>query len=143
MSYPESDSARCRSSSAADSDGALLSRIEPPLLDISSRVRQKKMHAEGKNPQYQSDHDERRVMIMTTMLVPEQSNQLAPRQIFPNNLKLKHRTAHTFGCWYNLPASVYSFMNTKRSFKVFIVNHRKPGQPNLSVSEVNDMANFN
>lgn len=35
MSYPESNSAEYRSSSAADSDGALLSRIEPPLLDIS------------------------------------------------------------------------------------------------------------
>lgn len=94
MSYPESNSARCHSSSAADSDGALLSRIEPPLLDISSRVRQKKMQAEGKNPQYQSDSDERRVMIMTTMLVPEQSDQLAPRQMFPNNLKLKQNSSH-------------------------------------------------
>lgn len=49
MSYPESNSAEYRSSSAADSDGALLSRIEPPLLDISSRARQKKMQAEGEN----------------------------------------------------------------------------------------------
>lgn len=49
MSYPESNSAEYRSSSAADSDRALLSRIEPPLLDISSRARQKKMQAEGEN----------------------------------------------------------------------------------------------
>lgn len=35
MSLPEPHSARWHSSSAADSDGALLSGIESPLLDVS------------------------------------------------------------------------------------------------------------
>jgi hypothetical protein len=40
-------------SRAVDSDGALLSRVESPLLDISSKVHQNKIQAEGeKNPQY-------------------------------------------------------------------------------------------
>lgn len=34
MSYPELKRARWCPSSAADSDGALLSRVKPPLLDI-------------------------------------------------------------------------------------------------------------
>ena len=69
---------------------------------------------------------------MTETLVPEQSNQLTPRQTVQNNLK--HRTAHTFGCCYNLPASVYPFVKAERRFQLFTVNHRKPQQPNLSIS---------
>ena len=69
---------------------------------------------------------------MTVTLVPEQSNQLTPRQTVQNNLK--HRTAHTFGCCYNLPASVYPFVKAERRFQLFTVNHRKPQQPNLSIS---------
>lgn len=80
---------------------------------------------------------------MTTTLVPEQSNQRVPRQVFQNNLILKYRGAHTLGCHYNLPTTVYPCVKTKRSFKLFTVNHRKPQQPDLSISEVHGMAHFN
>lgn len=80
-------------------------------------------------------------MIMTTTLVPEQSNQLTRRQISENNLK--HRTAHTFECLY-ISTRVYPFVKTKSGFELFILNHWKPPQPNLSlISEVNDLTNFN
>ena len=60
-------------------------------------------------------------MIMTATLVPEQSNQLTPRQTVQNNSK--HRTAHTFGCCYNLPASVYPFVKAEKKLPVV---HCKP-----------------
>ena len=58
---------------------------------------------------------------MTATLVPEQSNQLTPRQTVQNNSK--HRTAHTLGCCYNLPASVYPFVKAEKKLPVV---HCKP-----------------
>lgn len=80
-------------------------------------------------------------MIMTT-LVPEQSNQLTLRQIFQNNSKLKHRTSYTFECLDNISTRIHSFVKIKRSLQLFIWNHWKSQEPNLSlISEVTDRAN--
>lgn len=76
-----------------------------------------------------------------TTLVPEQSNQLTLRQIFQNNSKLKHRTSYTFERLDNISTRIHSFVKIKRSFKLFIWNYWKSQEPNLSISEVTDIAN--
>lgn len=50
-------------------------------------------------------------MIMTTTLVPEQSNQLTQRQTSQNNWQ--HRTAHAFECLYNISTRVHPFVRPK------------------------------
>lgn len=78
---------------------------------------------------------------MTTTLVPEQSNQLTLRQISQNSLKSKHTRAHTCEGRDSISTKLYPF-KTKRSFKLFMLTHWKPQQPNVSlISDVIDMAN--